>query len=66
MKKLNLRRETLFRLNRPDAARALGGLRLVHETYDSGETYCWCTQGCPVGSAGCPTEPVETSACNVA
>jgi hypothetical protein len=66
-KRLSLRRETLFRLTQADAVRVLGGIRMVHETYDSGETYCWCSRGCPPQSDGCPDpEPVETSGCHAA
>jgi hypothetical protein len=63
-KKLNLHRETLRKLDGGEVRRAFGGYRVAHETYDSGETYCWCTVGCPPGSGNCPTEPVETSGCN--
>ncbi len=63
-KRLQLHRETLVKLDSRDAIRVLAGVRLVHETFDSGETYCWCSQGCPPGSAGC-SEPVETAGCNV-
>lgn len=63
-KRLQLHRETLVKLDSREAVRVLAGVRMVHETYDSGETYCWCSQGCPPQSDGCP-EPVETSGCNV-
>jgi hypothetical protein len=61
-KKLSLHRETLRTLDAGQASQAAGGLRAAHETYDSGETYCWCSVGCPPQSDGCPP-PVETSRC---
>jgi len=64
-KKLNLHRETLRSLDGGEAKRIVGGRQVAHETYDSGETYCWCSVGCPPGSSDCPP-PKETSACNAA
>lgn len=64
-KKLNLHRETLRSLDGGEVRRIVGGRMVAHETYDSGETYCWCSVGCPPQSDGCPP-PVETSGCNVA
>ncbi len=64
-KRLNLHRETLRKLDGGDVSRVVAGRLIAHETYDSGETYCWCSVGCPPQSAGCP-DPVETSKCNVA
>lgn len=64
-KKLSLHRETLRTLDANAVAGVAGGWRVAHETYDSGETYCWCSVGCPPGSGGCPDPgPVETSGCN--
>lgn len=61
-KRLHLHRETLRHLDAGDARRVQGGRFVAHETYDSGETYCWCSVGCPPQSDGCPP-PVETSGC---
>jgi hypothetical protein len=65
-KKLSLHRETLRTLDSELAAGwVAGGRRVAHETYDSGETYCWCSVGCPAQSNGCPDPgPIETSGCN--
>ena len=43
-RKLSLNRETLRKLSEKDLAPAQGALR--NQSIQSGETYCWCTDGC--------------------
>ncbi len=46
-KKLNLNRETLHQLRDNDLGRAVAGLKIaLNQSIQSGETYCWCTDGC--------------------
>lgn len=52
--KLALSRETLHRLESLDLVRAAALQRIDdNPSYQSGETYCWCTDTCNC-SGGCP------------
>lgn len=63
-KRLSLHRETLRTLDAGRVSSVAGGRVERRETYDSGETYCWCSVSCPE-TAGCPppSDPIETSRC---